>query len=141
MRLNLLFLVFALAAAIFASDARAQTAPVKAVELTFLRSHEPDPAALVSFIEANWFALDREAQIQGLMTGFEVVAAPRGDDQAWNVIVKVEYPTCAGYGAIVSQFAAIRSRHVPVAVGGKTSIRDFGAVMETRRLHPPNSGC
>lgn len=123
-----------------ASPAAAQAGPTRAVEMTFLRSHDEDPARLVAFIEANWFALDAEAVRQGLMTRYDLAARKADADTPWNVVVTVGYPDPAGYDAIKAPFEAIRGRHVPVAIEGKTRLSDFGRIVSSVRLAPGAGG-
>lgn len=102
--------------------------------VTLLRSHASDPSDLVAFIEANWFAMDAIAVEQGLMTSYEVLAAPAREQDAWNVMVIVGFPTPGGYDDIALEFNAIREAHEPVAVNGMTQLSDFGRFMGSQTL-------
>lgn len=102
-------------------------------EWTFLKSIDPDPAALIAFIRANWFAMDRIAVERGLFTGY---ALRRSDDPGnWNVVVTVGYPDARGYDGVREAFEAIRRAHVEVPIDGR-AMKDLGRIIGSRRLLP-----
>jgi hypothetical protein len=115
-----------------ASAAEAPTAKDRAVELTFLKAKPGERENLKRFIVLNWFAMDKVAKEQGLMSAFTVMDTG-SDEGAWNVLVSVTYPNEKGYDGIASEFEKIRRAHSTVLVEGK-ALRDLGAVVETRRV-------
>jgi hypothetical protein len=95
--------------------------PTVVEEWTFLKSHDPDPAKLIAFIEANWFVMDRIAVAQGLFNSYALYRAESdlGDEGDWNLAVVVGYPDAAGSAAILDRFNAIRAAHKTVLIDGK----------------------
>ncbi len=125
----------ALALGLLLSASAASAAPAAGTrlwELTYLKSLDPDPGALVRFIERNWFAMDAEAVRQGLMTGYTLL---QGEDPDWNLICAVGYPDPAGYAGIADRFEAIRKVHRTVLVDGK-SLKELGRITGSRKLLP-----
>jgi len=116
------------------SGARAEAPETKAVELTLLRSIDPDPALAARFIKANWFAMDAIAQSRGLMTFYNlhIDPAPRED---WNLVVQVGYPDVRGFDSIRTQWAEIVAAHQTAPVDGKR-LPELAHVLGTRRLLP-----
>lgn len=101
-------------------------------ELTYLKSMDPDPAHLISFIERNWFVMDAQAVQQGLMTAYTLLA---GEDPDWNLICAVGYPDDRGYAGISKRFEAIRAAHRTVLVDGR-GLKELGRITGQRRLQP-----
>lgn len=122
------FLAAARTAPLLALPAAAP-APKPAVieEWTFLQSRGQDPAALVAFLEANWFAMDRIARDRGLISHYRLCSGAGPD---WNVVVIVGYPQAAGYDGIRAEFDAIRAAHRPV--GGP--LASLGRIVASRQL-------
>lgn len=116
------------------SEASADAPETRVVELTFLRSVDPDPALAVRFIKANWFAMDAVARSRGLMTFYNlhIDPAPRED---WNLVVQVGYPDVRGFDSIRPQWAEIVAAHQIVPVEGKR-LPELARVLGTRRLLP-----
>jgi hypothetical protein len=114
------------------SASAAATGRTRLYELTYLQSLDPDPAALIRFIEQNWFAMDAEAVRQGLMTSYSLL---RGEDPQWNLVCAVGYPDPAGYAGIDAQFEAIRKAHRTVLVDGK-GLKELGRITGNRKLLP-----
>lgn len=112
-----------------------RAAPTTAVEeWTFLRSLDPEPAALVAFIEANWFAMDRIAVARGLFSHYALYhATERADPGDWNIVVVVGYPDARGYDGVREPFEAIRRAHVPVLIDGK-DLNALGRIIGTRTV-------
>ncbi len=106
----------------------------KAVELTLLRSLDPDPKLAARFIKENWFAMDTIAQSRGLMTFFSLHIDPTPNED-WNLVVQVGYPDVRGFDAIRPQWAEIVAAHQTVLVEGKR-LPDLARVLGTRRLLP-----
>lgn len=117
------------------APASGQTArPTRSFELTFLKSHDADPGALVRFITANWFEMDRVAVEQGIMTEYRLLQSA-GTGEPWNVLVIVGYPTPEGYAGIAPAFDAIRAAHTIVPIDGKR-LKDLGSIVMSRKLLP-----
>lgn len=114
--------------------ARSAEAATRAVEMTFLRSLDPDPVRAARFIRANWFAMDAVAQARGLMTFFSlhIDAEPRDD---WNLVVQVGYPDPRGFDSIRAEWAGIVAAHDTVLIDGKR-LPDLARILGTRRLRP-----
>lgn len=110
----------------------AQTVERRAVELTFLKANPGLREQLKSFIVLNWFAMDKIAKEQGLMSAFTVMDTGT-DEGPWNVVVSVTYRDERGYDGIAEAFEWIRRAHTPVRVEGK-SLRDLGSVVESKRV-------
>lgn len=104
----------------------------RAVELTFLKSNPGQREQLKSFIVLNWFAMDKIAKEQGLMSAFTVMDTGT-DEGPWNVLVSVTYTNEKGYDGIVEPFEKIRRAHTTVRVDGKV-LRDLGSIVESKRM-------
>ncbi|MFO0227252.1 MAG: hypothetical protein ACK51K_10340 [Gammaproteobacteria bacterium] len=117
-----------------AADLATAAQPVgrRAVELTFLKSNPGQRERLKTFIELNWFAMDRIAQEQGLMSDYTVMDTGT-DEGAWNILVSVTYMDEKGYDGIVEAFERIRRAHTTVLVDGK-GFRDLGSIVESKRV-------
>jgi hypothetical protein len=130
------FLTLALAALVLSisvGTAIASTATDRrAVELTFLKSNPGEREQLKSFIVLNWFAMDKIAKEQGLMSAFTVMDTGT-DEGPWNVLVSVTYMNEKGYEGIAEAFEKIRRAHTTVRVGGKT-LRELGSIVESKRV-------
>jgi hypothetical protein len=100
-------------------------------EWTFLAALDPDPADLIAFIKANWFAMDRIAVDRGLFSDFALYRATDAGD--WQVAVVVGYPDPRGYDGVREAFEAIRAAHVPILVKDK-DLRALGRIIGTRRV-------
>ncbi len=105
--------------------------PTLVEEWTFLKSLDPDPAKLIAFIEANWFAMDRIAVAEGLFNSYALYRAE--DEGDWNLAVVVGYPDAAGSAAILDRFNAIRAAHKPVLIDGKR-LADLGRITGNRKV-------
>lgn len=105
----------------------------RAVEMTFLKAVPGAREALKQSIVANWFAMDRIAQAQGLMDSFTVLDTGT-DDGAWNVVVSVTYRDERGYEGIREAFERIRAAHQTVLIDGKP-LRELGSIVESRKLY------
>lgn len=105
--------------------------PTLVEEWTFLKSHDPDPARLIAFIEANWFAMDRITVAQGLFNSYALYRAE--DDGDWNLAVVVGYPDAAGSAAILDRFNAIRAAHKTVLIDGK-GLKELGRIIGSRKV-------
>jgi hypothetical protein len=104
----------------------------KAIELTFLRSVDPDPALAAQCIKANWFAMDAVAQARGLMTSFNLLVDPVSP-QDWNLAVQVGYPDARGFESIRAAWSEIVAAHKTVLIDGKR-LADLATILGTRRL-------
>jgi hypothetical protein len=110
----------------------AQAVERRAVELTFLKANPGLREQLKTFIVLNWFAMDKIAKEQGLMSAFTVMDTGT-DEGPWNVVVSVTYMDDKGYDGIAEAFEKIRRAHTPVRVEGK-GLRDLGSVVESKRV-------
>jgi hypothetical protein len=104
----------------------------RAVELTFLKSNPGEREQLKTFIVLNWFAMDKIAKEQGLMSAFTVMDTGT-DEGPWNVLVSVTYMNEKGYEGIAEAFEKIRRAHTTVRVGGK-ALRELGSIVESKRM-------
>lgn len=104
----------------------------RAVELTFLKANAGQREQLKVFIVANWFAMDRIAQQQGLMKSYTLFDTGT-DDGAWNVLVAVTYMDSKGYDGVAVAFEKIRKAHKTVGIEGKT-FRELGTIVESKRV-------
>jgi hypothetical protein len=104
----------------------------RAVELTFLKSNPGQREQLKSFIVLNWFAMDKIAKQQGLMSAFTVMDTGT-DEGPWNILVSVTYMNDKGYEGISEAFEKIRRAHTTVRVEGK-GLRELGAIVESKRM-------
>ena len=97
-----------------------------------MKSNPGEREQLKSFIVLNWFAMDKVAKEQGLMSAFTVMDTGT-DEGPWNVLVSVTYMNEKGYEGITEAFERIRRAHTTVRVGGKT-LRDLGAIVDSKRV-------
>ncbi len=100
-----------------------------AVELTFLKSLPGQRENLKQSIVHNWFAMDKIAKAQGLMSAFTVMDTG-SDKGTWNVLVSVTYMNERGYEGIAEAFEKIRRAHIPV---GKPS-RELGTIVDSKKM-------
>lgn len=104
------------------------------VEWTRLKAKPGERANLANFIIANWFAMDRKATEQGLITSYRLVSSidPGG---SWDLLVEVGYPTLVGYDHPETReaFEAIRAAHTTIPIKGKT-LYDLGTILGTERV-------
>lgn len=100
--------------------------------MTFLKSNPGEREQLKTFIVLNWFAMDKIAKEQSLMSAFTVMDTGT-DEGPWNVLVSVTYPNEKGYEGITEAFEKIRRAHVTVRVGGK-GLRELGSIVESKRV-------
>ena len=119
------FLLAALACATPAvaapKQAPATAAPVtRHITHTYLRALPGKRAALIAYIERNWFAMDRIGIQRGLFTSYSLLERGEGDDADWDVIVAVGYPTKQGHDApgVADAFRAIRAAHKEEKIDG-----------------------
>ena len=110
------------------------TDETKAIELTLLRSLDPDPERAVQFIKSNWFAMDAVAQARGLMTFFNLHVDPTPNED-WNLAVQVGYPNERGFDSIRTEWAEIVAAHKTVLIDGKRLV-ELATILGTRRLLP-----
>lgn len=120
-----LVLATAAASATASSDRRA-------VELTFLKSNPGQREQLKSFIVLNWFAMDKVAKEQGLISAFTVLDTGT-DEGPWNLLVSVTYMNDKGYEGISKAFKKIRRAHITVPVEGK-GLRELGTIVESKHV-------
>jgi hypothetical protein len=116
--------------ALIAGAAPAQR-PTLVEEWTFLKALEPDPAKLIAFIKANWFAMDRIAVAEGLFNSYALYRAEEAGD--WDLAVVVGYPDAAGSAAILDRFNEIRAAHQTVLIDGK-GLAQLGRITGSRKV-------
>lgn len=104
----------------------------RAVQLTFLKSNPGQREQLKRFIVLNWFAMDKIAKDQGLMSAFTVMDTGT-DEGAWNVLVSVTYTNEKGYAGVAERFEKIRKAHTTVLVEGK-NLRELGSIVDSKQL-------
>ena len=104
----------------------------RAVQLTFLKSNPGQREQLKRFIVLNWFAMDKIAKDQSLMSAFTVMDTGT-DEGAWNVLVSVTYTNEKGYAGVAEQFEKIRKAHTTVLVEGK-NLRELGSIVDSKQL-------
>lgn len=68
------------------------------------------------------------------MSSYQVFESPAEDD-SWNVVVAVGYPTAKGYEAIAEKFEEIRKKHRKVLIGGK-DLKELGKIVGSRKFYP-----
>ena len=128
------------AAAQPAPSTPAQSAPAQSAEVsklptlhvthTYLRAAPGKRAALIAYIERNWFVMDHIGIEQGLFTSYSLLE--RADDTTadWDVIVAVGYPTIMGHDApgTADAFRKIRVAHRETKVDG-LGLTELGSIV------------
>jgi len=101
---------------------------------TYLRALPGKRAALIAYIERNWFAMDRIGIEQGLFTSYALLERADDGDADWDVIVTVGYPSAQGHDApgVADAFRKIRAAHREVRIDG-LGLADLGTIV---RHHP-----
>lgn len=104
--------------------------PTLHVTHTYLRAAPGKRAALIAYIERNWFVMDHIGIEQGLFTSYSLLE--RADDTAadWDVIVAVGYPTIMGHDApgTADAFRKIRAAHRETKVDG-LGLTELGSIV------------
>lgn len=133
-------LALALASVAPAAFAAAPETPVAKVQTrhvtqTYLRAAPGKRDALVAYIKANWFAMDRIGIERGLFTSYALYERADSDPADWDVIVAVGYPTLQGHDApgVADAFKAIRAAHREITIGGQ-SFADLGTIVRHHTL-------
>ncbi len=118
------------AAAQPAPSAKVNKLPTLHVTHTYLRAAPGKRAALIAYIERNWFVMDHIGIEQGLFTSYSLLE--RADDTSadWDVIVAVGYPTIMGHDApgTADAFRKIRAEHRETKVDG-LGMKDLGTIV------------
>lgn len=113
-----------------ASSAEVSKRPTLHVTHTYLRAAPGKRAALIAYIERNWFAMDHIGIEQGLFTSYSLLE--RADDTIadWDVIVAVGYPTIMGHDApgTADAFRKIRAAHRETKVDG-LGLPELGSIV------------
>jgi hypothetical protein len=106
----------------------------KLYEHTFLKAKPGLRAELGRFIATNWFAMDQKGLEQGIFTSYWLLEE-KEDNEAWDYVMVVGYPTELGYGEprATELFQAIRKAHVGVKIDGK-GLRELGDIVGNHRL-------
>lgn len=112
------------------SPADTALAPTRHITQTYLRAAPGKRAALIAYIERNWFAMDRIGIAQGLFTSYALLERADDSDADWDVIVAVGYPTAQGHDApgVAEAFRKIRAAHREVRIDGQ-GLADLGTIM------------
>lgn len=142
MMLRILMMAAAVAGITPAAPAPAQTAPGARVSErrtlhvthTYLRAAPGKRAALISYIERNWFVMDHIGIEQGLFTSYALLERADDSDADWDVIVAVGYPTAQGHDApgVAQAFTKIRAAHRETKIEG-LGLNQLGTIV---RHHP-----
>lgn len=105
-------------------------APTLHVTHTYLRATPGKRAALIAYIKANWFAMDRIGIQQGLFTSYALLERADSETADWDVIVAVGYPTAQGHDApgVADAFKKIRAAHREVKIDGQ-SLAQLGTIV------------
>ncbi|MBX9729846.1 MAG: hypothetical protein K2X59_00825 [Sphingomonas sp.] len=100
------------------------------VTQTYLRAAPGKRAALIAYIEHNWFAMDRIGIEQGLFTSYALLERADDSQADWDVIVAVGYPTAKGHDApgVADAFKAIRAAHREIKVDG-LGLAELGTIV------------
>ena len=113
-----------------ASSAEVSKLPTLHVTHTYLRAAPGKRAALIAYIERNWFVMDHIGIEQGLFTSYSLLE--RADDTTadWDVIVAVGYPTIMGHDApgTADAFRKIRAAHRETKVDG-LGLTELGSIV------------
>lgn len=113
-----------------APSAEVSKRPTLHVTHTYLRAAPGKRAALIAYIERNWFAMDHIGIEQGLFTSYSLLK--RADDTIadWDVIVAVGYPTIMGHDApgTADAFRKIRAAHRETKVDG-LGLPELGSIV------------
>ena len=109
-------------------------APTLHVTHTYLRALPGKRAALISYIERNWFVMDHIGIEQGLFTSYALLERADDTEADWDVIVAVGYPTAQGHDApgVADAFKQIRAAHRETKVDG-LGLKELGVIV---RHHP-----
>jgi hypothetical protein len=116
--------------------AMAATAGTAVVEHTYLKARAGRRDALITYIERNWFEMDRKGMQAGIFTFYQLLEEVTDKaNSEWDLIVAVGYPTAAGFDDPKAKtvFKDIRAQHKEVAVDGLT-MKDLGAVVKSHRV-------
>ncbi len=109
-------------------------APTRHITQTYLRAAPGKRAALIAYIERNWFAMDRIGIRQGLFTSYALMERADSEPADWDVIVTVGYPTAQGHDApgVADAFKKIRAAHREIKIEGQ-GLAQLGTIV---RHHP-----
>ena len=113
-----------------APTAKVSKLPTLHVTHTYLRAAPGKRAALIAYIERNWFVMDHIGIEQGLFTSYSLLE--RADDTTadWDVIVALGYPTIMGHDApgTADAFRKIRAAHRETKVDG-LGLTELGSIV------------
>jgi len=110
--------------------------PTRRIDHTYLKATSGLRRDLISYIERNWFSMDRAALELGLFTSYAWYENVDLNAE-WDVLVVVGYASAQGFDdpAVQAAFAKIKAEHKEVPVAGKT-LRDLGTIVRSDRLRP-----
>lgn len=106
------------------------SAPTRHITQTYLRAAPGKRAALIAYIDRNWFAMDRVGIDQGLFTRYALMQRADDTDADWDIIVTVGYPTARGHDApgVAEAFNMIRAAHREIKVDG-LGLKELGTIV------------
>ena len=106
------------------------SAPTRHVTQTYLRAAPGKRAALIAYIERNWFAMDRLGIEQGLVTSYARMQCADDTDADWDIIVAVGYPTARGHDApgVAEAFNMNGAAHRAIKVDG-LGLNELGTIV------------
>lgn len=112
------------------ATATPRKAPTLHVTQTYLRAAPGKRAALVAYIERNWFVMDHIGIEHGLFTSYQLLERADDSEADWDVIVAVGYPTALGHDepGVAAAFQKIRAEHREVKVDG-LGLKDLGSIV------------
>ncbi len=112
----------------------ARKAPTLHVTHTYLRALPGKRAALITYIDCNWFVMDHIGIEQGLFASYALLERADDTEADWDVIVTVGYPTAQGHDApgVADAFKQIRAAHRETKVDG-LGLKELGVIV---RHHP-----
>ena len=113
-----------------APSAKVSKLPTLHVTHTYLRAAPGKRAALIAYIERNWFVMDHIGIEQGLFTSYSLLERADGTTADWDVIVAVGYPTIMGHDApgTADAFRIIRAAHRETKVDG-LGLTELGSIV------------
>jgi hypothetical protein len=103
-------------------------------EHTFLKAKPERRDALLRYIVANWFTMDRAGVKQGIFTSYQLLEEI-DEIKDWDAVMVVGYPQAQGYEEpkTTAAFKAIRAAHTEQLIDG-FSLKDLGDIVRHHRL-------
>jgi hypothetical protein len=102
--------------------------------LTYLKANQGQRDNLKTYLQENWFAMDKLAVSQGLFNDYELIENIDGaQPPEWDFIVAVEYFTRNTYQDVAERFELIRRGHQPTKVNG-LGFSELGAITKSETV-------